>query len=64
MGWKQRFFFQFQVVAPGIDVLKRYMCGASLQEYQSSGGERDEEILARLFFLANTLSVKKSVESD
>ena len=35
------------MVAPGIDVYKRYMCGASLQEYQGSAGDRDEDILAR-----------------
>ena len=51
IGWGENndFFFQFQVVAPWIGVLNRYMSGASLQEYQGSGGDRNEDILAKTF---------------
>jgi hypothetical protein len=38
-----------------------YMCGATLQEYMGSGGDRDEDILARLFVRAN-LSCTSKIE--
>jgi hypothetical protein len=38
----------------------RYMGGASLQEYQGSGGDRDEEILARLF-VRNNMSCTSNI---
>ena len=35
------------------------MCGATLQEYMGSGGDRDEEIITRLFVRANISCTSK-----